>query len=132
MIDGFVAIKKIIEYYKEWRAEQEKINEATKGLQANLKVSSGSGYSGGGRNADHKASGGVSRGGMTWVGENGPELVDLPAGSRVYNSNESKQISNSPTYNISMNLDITKLKSVSDVVEAVQGLGMSASVGGVI
>jgi hypothetical protein len=31
-----------------------------------------------------------------------------------------------------MNVDITKLKSVKDVVDAVQGLGMSASVGGLV
>lgn len=32
------------------------------------------------------------RGGLTWVGEDGPELIDLPAGSKVYNNRQSMQI----------------------------------------
>lgn len=35
------------------------------------------------------ASGGIATGGMTLVGERGPELVNLPAGSKVYNANAS-------------------------------------------
>lgn len=118
------AIKEIIELYKEWRQAQQQINQQAQDLSSTLH--GGGGHSRGG--ADHKATGGVSRGGMTWVGENGPELVDLPAGSRVYNNRDSRQIANNATYNINMSLDITKLKSVRDVVDAVQGLGMSASV----
>lgn len=120
------AIKEIIELYREWREEQARINAQSQNLSSILH--GGGGHARGG--ADHKATGGVSRGGMTWVGENGPELVDLPAGSRVYNNRDSRQIANNATYNINMNVDITKLKSVRDVVDAVQGLGMSASVGG--
>ena len=33
------------------------------------------------------------RGGMTWVGENGPELVALPRGSQIYNAQESRSLS---------------------------------------
>jgi hypothetical protein len=33
------------------------------------------------------------RGGLTWVGENGPELVDLPRGAQIYPNNESMQLS---------------------------------------
>ena len=32
------------------------------------------------------------RGGMTWVGESGRELVQLPQGSRVYSHRESEQL----------------------------------------
>lgn len=32
------------------------------------------------------------RGGLTWVGESGPELVQLPGGSRIYSNQESRQI----------------------------------------
>ncbi len=35
------------------------------------------------------ASGGVSSGGMALVGERGPELVNLPAGSQIYNARSS-------------------------------------------
>lgn len=78
-------------------------------------------------NIKHYASGGVSRGGTAWVGENGPELVSLPAGSRVYNTTESKQIAGNSTYNITMNCDLSKMKSVSDVVDAISGLSSSAA-----
>lgn len=45
--------------------------------------------------ADQKfAGGGVSTGGMALVGEQGPELLNLPAGTTVYNNQQSKAISN--------------------------------------
>lgn len=34
------------------------------------------------------------RGGLSWVGEQGPEIVELPRGSKVYNNNESMDIVN--------------------------------------
>jgi len=42
------------------------------------------------------ASGGYA-GGMTWVGENGPELVSLPSGSYVNHNQASNRMSNQPT-----------------------------------
>lgn len=44
----------------------------------------------GGRSASHAAEGGP-RGGQTWVGEHGPELVDLPLGSHVNSNPDSMQ-----------------------------------------
>ncbi len=41
---------------------------------------------------DFMANGGVSGGGMTVVGERGPELVNLPKGARVHSNNESKKM----------------------------------------
>lgn len=42
----------------------------------------------------HNASGtGYWRGGQTWVGENGPELIDLPRGSKVYSNSVSRNMS---------------------------------------
>ena len=37
------------------------------------------------------------RGGLTWVGEAGPELVALPQGSRIYSNQESRQIAAAST-----------------------------------
>lgn len=37
------------------------------------------------------------RGGLTWVGEGGPELVELPRGSAVYSAQESRQIAAAAT-----------------------------------
>ncbi|MBQ1361974.1 MAG: hypothetical protein IIY43_02875 [Oscillospiraceae bacterium] len=43
------------------------------------------------------------RGGLTWVGEAGPELVALPQGSRIYSNQESQQMGGSTTFNITVN-----------------------------
>ena len=47
-----------------------------------------SGGSSGGKSPDERASGGAASG-MTWVGERGPELVNLPSGSYVNNAQAS-------------------------------------------
>lgn len=70
------------------------------------------------------------RGGATWVGENGPEIVQLPRGSRIYNNQESMAMAGGGTYYITMDCDLSKMRSVSDVVDAVQNLGLSAGRGG--
>ena len=52
------------------------------------------------------------RGGLTWVGENGPELINLPKGSQVLTNQESRSVGGD-TFNISVNMsqisDIQKL-----------------------
>lgn len=45
------------------------------------------------------------RGGLTWVGEAGPELVELPAGSRIHNAQESTQLAGGDTYNFNINVE---------------------------
>jgi hypothetical protein len=42
-------------------------------------------------------------GGMAWVGERGPELVNLPRGSRVYDDRTSQQLLSSMVNNITIN-----------------------------
>ena len=37
-------------------------------------------------------------GGLTWVGERGPELVSLPQGSRVYSAEDSRNMGNTNNY----------------------------------
>lgn len=44
------------------------------------------------------------RGGRTWVGEHGPELLNLPRGSKVYTNSQSKQMSNG---NGEININLT-------------------------
>ncbi len=47
--------------------------------------------------AGHNATGTSNwRGGLTWVGENGPELVDVPGGSRVHTNAESAKMTQQP------------------------------------
>jgi len=50
------------------------------------------------------ASGGVSSGGMTLVGEEGPELVRLPTGARVYSNQQSRRMAMGTTNNITVNV----------------------------
>jgi hypothetical protein len=58
------------------------------------------------------------RGGLTWVGEEGPELVDLPSGSRVYNNKQSKQIvqQGEVLQNVYVTVQADDLQSAADVV----------------
>lgn len=60
------------------------------------------------------------RGGLTWVGEEGPELVELPAGAKIYDNRRSTQMINQPTgdtyYNVSVVVKAENLKEVSDVI----------------
>jgi hypothetical protein len=51
--------------------------------------------SGPGGGKDGKAAGGYASG-LTWVGEHGPELVNLPSGSYVNNSQSSNRMANQP------------------------------------
>ena len=53
-------------------------------------------------------------GGYTWVGENGPELVELPQGSRIYNNQESRSIGGDTFY---VNIDAKNVKEFNDIVE---------------
>lgn len=48
-----------------------------------------------GRNADGTD---YWRGGLTWVGERGPELVSLPRGSRVYSAEDSRNMGGTNNY----------------------------------
>ena len=43
------------------------------------------------------------RGGLTWVGEAGPELVNLPQGSQIMSNQESQQMGGNTIFNISVN-----------------------------
>jgi hypothetical protein len=40
----------------------------------------------------------IARTGMALVGENGPELVVLPAGARVFNSEDTQRMANNPSF----------------------------------
>ena len=71
-------------------------------------------------------------GGTTWVGEHGPEIVDLPRGTRIYNNKESKSITNSPVYNVTVVADMSKIRSVQDVVDIIQGIPQSVGTGGAV
>jgi predicted nucleic acid-binding Zn-ribbon protein len=67
------------------------------------------------------------RGGLTWVGEEGPELVELPAGAKVYDNRRSTQMvqqrSTGNTYNINVTIpakDLTEMKNINDFFNRIQ------------
>lgn len=62
-------------------------------------------------------------GGQAWVGENGPELVTLPRGSRITPNNE---VGHTEVYNIELNVNADDIKSLQSVVDIVQGSKMAA------
>ena len=47
--------------------------------------------------------GGITRGGLAMVGENGPELVSLPAGSRVYSNTDTRRMGGGNTIHVHVN-----------------------------
>lgn len=54
------------------------------------------------------------RGGLTWVGESGPELVNLPRGSQIYSNQESQQIAGGDTY---YNITVANLNELNEIVD---------------
>ena len=52
-------------------------------------------------------------GGVTWVGENGPELLWLPQGSRIDNAQESRMYGGD-TFYITINAD--KIRELNDLI----------------
>jgi TP901 family phage tail tape measure protein len=54
------------------------------------------------------------RGGLSWVGENGPELVDVPRGARIYDAQDSQRMGGR-TFNITV--PVQQLSSQLDMVE---------------
>ena len=64
----------------------------------------------------HNASGNSNwRGGMTYLAENGPEAVFLPAGSRIMNAQETRQAMGGDTFYIT--IDPKNVKEFNDIVE---------------
>lgn len=61
-----------------------------------------------------------AEGGEAWVGENGPEKVILPRGSRVLTAQESRSSSGGNTYIINATIDAKNVKDWTDVVNFVQ------------
>lgn len=58
------------------------------------------------------------RGGMTWVGENGPERVYLPAGSQVLTAQESREVGGDTI--IYMTINASDIQQINDLIEMVE------------
>lgn len=78
-------------------------------------------------NYGHNASGNINwRGGFTWVGEAGPELVRLPKGSQIYNAQESREMSTTVNNYITVN----GIEQLDEVVRWYEGRQVAARMKG--
>ena len=120
------------------KRKQEAIDKTNKEIQKQIELFSHSGTS------VHNGKGGTSKrfatgtsyhtGGYAMVGEYGRELVELPRGSKVYNSRQTENILSGPgsktennTYNISINAN--NVKEFNDVINMCNGYKQSMRMG---
>lgn len=61
------------------------------------------------------------RGGLTWVGEAGPELVSLPGGSQILSAQESRGLGGDTFY---ITIDAASVREFNDIVEIAQSARM--------
>lgn len=57
------------------------------------------------------------RGGLTWVGEAGPELVSLPGGTQILNAQDSRNLGGDTFY---VTIDAKSVKEFNDIVKLAQ------------
>ena len=67
------------------------------------------------------------RGGLTWVGEAGPELVDLPMGSKILSAQDSKKMGT--VYIGSVVIDAKNVKEFNDIVRMAQTAAVETMMG---
>lgn len=67
------------------------------------------------------------RGGLTWVGESGPELVSVPAGSRIYSAQDSLEQTGGDVFNIT--IDAKNIHELEDLVQIAKTQRMMARKG---
>lgn len=54
------------------------------------------------------------RGGLSWVGEGGPELLNLPRGTQIYNAQESREMTGGDTFNFY--IDVRSISDLQDLI----------------
>ncbi|MCG0065040.1 phage tail protein [Streptomyces tricolor] len=86
------AIKQQERYVKQLEAQQKKLTSSMDRLAKSMEraIEKAFGKKAAGGIVGAAASGGL-RSSLTWVGEQGPELLDLPAGSRVWSNPDSRR-----------------------------------------
>jgi hypothetical protein len=77
------------------------------------------------------------RGGLTWVGEEGPELIDAPQGSKIYSNRQSimlqsasQQLPNGDTF--ILNVDMDKVGDVQKLINTIKELKQTRNAGRVV
>lgn len=69
------------------------------------------------------------RGGVTWVGENGPELVYLPQGSQIMSASESREYGDTTIY---VTIDAKNVREFNDIIEMAQNARINSRKRGAI
>lgn len=68
------------------------------------------------------------RGGLTWVGENGPEIVSIPQGSKIYNAQTSREIANNGTV-VNVTINAKDVKEFNDIIRIAENERISQRMG---
>lgn len=68
------------------------------------------------------------KGGLTWVGENGPELVALPKGSRIWSNQESQQMAGGVTIGTVV-IEARTIRELNDMVRIFNGAQIEERMG---
>ena len=78
------------------------------------------------------------RGGLTWVGEDGPELIEAPAGAKIYNNKQSMQIALKGSDNTDsgdifiLNVNMDQVGEVQQLINTVKQLKQKKRAGVVV
>ena len=111
-----LAIKELTGGTEKVKEDMAQVEKYTKDINKNLNSSVNSANTIG-RNASGTN---FWRGGRTLVGEEGPEIVDLPRGSRIYNAKDSAQMAGSTTNYYNITIDAKNVQDFNRVVELAQ------------
>ncbi len=118
-----------IEKIEEWNRThvKEKIFKITEKIRRVFScASSGVGYSDSTGSTGNNAHGtNFWRGGLTWVGEQGPELIDLPKGTKVYSNQKSMEMVRGASGGIIQNIHIHSPEPLSPSEVARKNLQVS-------
>lgn len=58
------------------------------------------------------------RGGLTWIGENGPEIADLPEGTRIYSAQESRELAGDTNITLVMPGGVREMAQAVELLKA--------------
>ena len=122
-------IKELIDLFTQEADAADKAAESTNRFTTSAKGTSGSSSQSG--SAEHHALGGYTRNNQVWVGEQGAELVDLPVGSYVHNSTDSRNYSRS-TNVFNVTIDAKNVNDFNKVIKVFDGLSQSMNRGGYV
>lgn len=99
--------------WEDWRGSS---HSGYSGQNYGYDASTGQYYDKATGNYIYNAAGNLSfAGGRTWVGENGPEEVELPAGTRIYNAQETAQRSSGDVF--IFNIDAKNVRELNQLVD---------------